>query len=114
MSLRQSRNSLNVQPVLGLCYGNTPTSYLHGYLKVVGQNFWTLISGNKDLFTEIVEPIRYGAREHDEKFYTQKAAAINRFTLEFINRFCDESGKIDWIRLVEFNSGNYDLDKFIS
>lgn len=42
------------------------------------------------------------------------ARAANRFTLEFIGGFCDESGAIDWVKLVEFNSGNYDLDEFIA
>ena len=33
---------------------------------------------------------------------------VNRFTHQFIERFCDESGAIDWVKLVEFNSGNFD------
>ena len=39
---------------------------------------------------------------------------VNRFTKEFIDRFCDDTGAIDWVKLVGFNSGNYDLDKFLS
>lgn len=38
----------------------------------------------------------------------------NRFVKEFIEKFCREDFLINWDRLVEFNSGNYDLDKFIS
>lgn len=38
--VRQSRTTLAVQPVLGICYGKTRTTYTRdGYLKVVGQNF---------------------------------------------------------------------------
>jgi len=37
--LKQSRHKLNVEPVLGICYGKIKTSYVRGYLKVVGQNF---------------------------------------------------------------------------
>lgn len=37
--VKQLRRSSNVQPVLGICYGKTKTSYVRGYLKVVGQNF---------------------------------------------------------------------------
>jgi hypothetical protein len=47
--VKQSKRGANVQPVLGICYGKTKTSYLRGYLKVVGQNFWYLISEDKDL-----------------------------------------------------------------
>ena len=40
--LKQSKHELNVQPVLGICYGKTRTGYLRGYLKVVGAEFLVL------------------------------------------------------------------------
>lgn len=110
--LKQSHLGINVQPVLGICYGKTRTGFLRGYLKIVGQNFWYLISHNEHLYAEIIEPIGYRAKEHTESFNQQKAGVVNRFIKEFVERFCDESGIIDWEKLVEFNSGNYDLDKF--
>jgi hypothetical protein len=112
--LKQLNRGANVQPILGICYGKTKTSYLRGYLKVVGQNFWYLISEDKDLYTEIIEPIGYRARDHNEAFDLEKSNLANRFTRQFIERFCHPNGAINWTRLVEFNSGNYDLDKFIS
>ena len=111
--LRQSQHGKNVQPVLGICYGKTKTSYLRGYLKVVGQNFWYLISENEDLYTDIIEPIGYRAKEHNEAFEIERAKVENRFTKIFIDEFCSEDGSIDWVRLVKFNSGNYDLDNFL-
>ncbi len=110
--IKQSHLNINVQPVLGICYGKTATSYLRGYLKIVGQNFWYLISENEQLYADIIEPVGYRAKEHNETFFQQKDQVTNRFTGEFINRFCDDRGAIDWVKLVEFNSGNYDLDKF--
>jgi len=112
--VKQSRHGANAQSVLGICYGKTRTSYLRGYLKVVGQNFWHLISENKQLYTDIIEPIGYRAKEHNDAFYEEKAKVVNRFTREFIDRFCDDTGAIDWVKLVEFNSGNFDLDRFLS
>jgi len=112
--VRQSQAAQSVQPVLGICYGKTRTSYMKaGYLKVVGQNFWYLISENKDLYTDIIEPIGYRAKEHNESFCMERSKVINRFTRQFIEEFCDHSGAIDWARLVEFNSGNYDLARFL-
>jgi hypothetical protein len=108
--VKQSRRGTNVQPVLGICYGKTRTSYLRGYLKVVGQNFWYLISEDKDVYTDIVEPIGYKAKEHNESFLREKGKVVNRFTKSFIDEFCDPSGAIDWVKLVKFNSGNFDLD----
>jgi hypothetical protein len=109
--VKQSKRSANVQPVLGICYGKTKTSYLRGYMKVVGQNFWYLISENKDLYTEIVEPIGHRAKEHNEAFLVEKSKLTNRFTKLFIDRFCNGDGAVNWVRLVEFNSGNFDLDR---
>ncbi|MDY0019169.1 MAG: PmeII family type II restriction endonuclease, partial [Anaerolineae bacterium] len=113
--VKQSHAGVNVQPVLGICYGKTRTSYNKkgGYLQVVGQNFWYLISENKALYTDIIEPIGHRAKEHNEAFDVERGKIVNRFTREFIDRFCDSSGAINWVSLVEFNSGNYDLDKIL-
>lgn len=112
--VKQGRSQLQIQPVLGICYGKTRTTHTSaGYLKVVGQNFWSLISGDTELYTSIIEPLGYQAKERNEQFNSERAHIINRFTGEFIQRFCYESGAIDWQKLVEFNSKNYDLDQFI-
>lgn len=107
--LKQSCHTLNVQPVLGICYGKTKTSFVRGYMKVVGQNFWYLISGNENLYTEIIEPLGYQAKKNNEDFNVKKDALINKFSIEFLNKFCNDCGYIDWKKLVEFNSGNLDL-----
>jgi hypothetical protein len=112
--LKQSSRTANVQPVLGICYGRTRTRYLRGYLKVVGQNFWYLISEDRTLFTNIIEPIGYRAKEHNEAFLLERGSVVNRLTKEFIERFCRSNGAIDWVKLVQFNSGNYDLDSLAS
>jgi hypothetical protein len=111
--IKQLKKGTNVQPVLGICYGKTKTSYVRGYLKVVGQNFWYLISENKKLYTDIIEPIGYRAKIHNDNFIKEKSRVINKFTKLFINDYCTKQGDIDWVKLVTFNSGNYDLDKFI-
>ena len=111
--VKQLKRSTNVQPVLGICYGRTRTGYIRGYLKVVGQNFWYLISENKDLYMDIIEPIGHRAKEHNENFSRERGRVTNLFTKQFIDRFCGTTGVIDWAKLVEFNSGNYDLDKFL-
>ncbi|MEK7311291.1 MAG: cytosolic protein, partial [Chloroflexota bacterium] len=67
----------------------------------------------KDLYTDIIEPIGYRAKEHNENFMRERSRVINLFTRQFIDEFCDTTGFIDWAKLVEFNSGNYDLDRFM-
>ncbi len=107
--LKQSKHELNVQPVLGICYGKTRTTFPRGYMKVVGQNFWFLIGQDRNLYIEIVEPIGYRATEHNERFNEERARVENRFAGEFIEMYCERNGSIDWVKLIEFNSGNLDL-----
>lgn len=106
--LKQSNHKLNVQPVLGICYGKVKSSYVRNYLKVVGQSFWYLISDNEKLYTDIVEPLGYRAREHTENFMKKRNAISNNLTRELIEKFCSD-GEIDWKRIVEFNSGNLEI-----
>lgn len=107
--LKQSKHSLSVEPILGICYGKTKTSYVRGALKVVGQNFWYFISEDEQLYTDIIEPLGHKAKEHNENFMKLRGKIINSFTKEFIADFCKKDGAIDWQKLVEFNSGNLDL-----
>lgn len=111
--VKQQRTPYDVQPVLGICYGRTRTSHTpDGYLKVVGQNFWYLISENPTLYTDIIEPIGYRAKEHNDRFESGRSALRNKLTGQFIADFCDQTGAIDWIRVVRTNSMNLDLDEF--
>ncbi len=111
--VKQARRSPSVQAILGICYGKTRTGYLRGYLKIVGQNFWYFISENPDLYTEIIEPIGYRAKQHNEAFEREKNRAVNRLTTQLVTRFCTPNYDIDWPRLIEYNSGNLDLDAFL-
>lgn len=106
--LKQSRHNFNVQPVLGICYGKTKTTFIRGYMKVVGQNFWYLISENPNLYTDIVDPIGYEAKKHNDDFLLKRNGIANLLTNQFFNEFCNPAtGLIDWVKLIQFNSGNY-------
>ena len=112
-TLRQSAHVRNVIKILGICYGKTKTTITReGYFKIVGQNFWTLISGDKELYIEIIEPLGFRAREHNERYYLERNKISNLLTQKFIDRFCLEDGSINWTELVRANSQNYDLEKF--
>lgn len=113
MRIKQLHRGANVQAVLGICYGKVKTRHLRGYLKVVGQNFWYLISEDKNLYTDIIEPIGHKAREHNMAFQLQKSGIINRFTRSFVDQFCDAKGNINWVALVAASSGNFDLDEYL-
>ncbi len=104
-TLRTGNAKINIRAVNGCCYGKDNSSDKGTYFKYCGQEFWTFISGEETLFTDIIEPLGYMAREKNEVFEESYASALNRFTGEFINEFCDVEGRTDWNKLVEFNSG---------
>lgn len=112
-TVKQRNMNANVQSVLGICYGRTRTSFLRGYMKVVGQNFWYFISEDKNLYTDIVDPIGYRAKEHNDAYLSKKAEVANLITRDFIEEYCDRSGAIAWDKLVRATCGNYDLYKFL-
>lgn len=113
--LQQSQFGINVQPVLGICYGKTKSAFTkNNYLKVVGQNFWFLISENENLYVEIIEPIGYRAKQHNEDFNNERSKIVNRFTKQFLSQYCEEDGRINWEKLVIEKCGNYDLDEIMA
>ncbi|NLG18372.1 MAG: cytosolic protein [Fibrobacter sp.] len=103
-ALRTSNSQLNIFAVNGCCYGRDNKPDKGEYFKYCGQKFWEFISGNSTLYTEIIEPLGYKAKEKNEAFLESYSQMINKFTKEFANTFCDDSGRIDWNSLVIFNS----------
>ncbi|MDP3111596.1 MAG: PmeII family type II restriction endonuclease [Thermodesulfovibrionales bacterium] len=101
--LRTSNSKINVRAINGCCYGRDNNPDKGDYFKYCGQRFWELISGNENLYTEIVEPLGHKAKERNEEFIEAYAQIINKFTLLFMQHFCDD-GIINWAKLVEFNS----------
>lgn len=102
--LRTSNSQLHIVAVNGCCYGKDNKPDKGDYFKYCGQKFWEFISGDEDLFTEIIEPLGYKAKEKNEEFLNSYSKIINKFTREFSNSFCKNNGEIDWEKLVRFNS----------
>jgi len=101
--LRTGNARLQVVAVNGCCYGRDNHPDKGEYFKLCGQSFWEFISGNENLYLEIIEPLGFEAKARNEEFQRAYAQIINRFTFEFGNSFCPD-GIIDWQKLVSFNS----------
>jgi hypothetical protein len=102
--LRTNNPNVHVVAINGCCYGKNKKPDKGDYFKFCGQQFWEFISGNENLYTEIIEPLGHKAKERNEEFMVAYAQIINKFTLNFIKDFCID-GKVDWKKLVKFNSG---------
>jgi Type II restriction endonuclease EcoO109I len=73
------------------------------YYKYAGQDFWSFISGDDELYREIIKPIDEKAKQKGEDFKKIYNAKVNEMTAEFIRDFTTE-GQVDWIKLVDYVS----------
>jgi hypothetical protein len=103
--LRTSSSGLSIVAVNGCCYGRNNKPDQGSYFKYCGQRFWEFISGNNELYLEIVKPLGSKAKEKSEEYTTMYQNMFNLFVKDFINKFCNEDGSINWEKLVKFNSG---------
>jgi len=105
---RQARRIAGVQQPLvavnGCCYGRDARPNKGDYLKLCGQGFWELISGDSMMYQEIIEPLGYRAKERNEDFFMECSKVENRLTAQFIKGYCNIDGAINWARIVAFNS----------
>jgi hypothetical protein len=52
--------------------------------------------------------VGHRAEEHNNNFAEEKSKIVSRFTIEIGNKFFHSStGEVDWMKLTQFNSGNY-------
>jgi len=93
-----------VRFINGCSYGRISKDY-GDFEKICGEAFWTLISNEKNLFTDIVEPLGFEAKKHNDAFELKYGLVRTKFTAEFISKYCDANFAIDWEKIVRFNSG---------
>jgi hypothetical protein len=103
-TLRTSNSKLNIVAVNGCCYGRDNQPDKGDYYKYCGQKFWEFISGDPNLYTELIEPLGHKAKERNDDFMKSYSQMINKFTKEFTTDFCDKDGAIQWDKLVKLNS----------
>lgn len=78
------------------------------YYKYGGQDFWRFISGDDDLYREIITPIDKEARQKDEAFKKAYVSKINEMTQDFMERFITDN-QIDWVKLIEHVSKRVEM-----
>ena len=94
----------HVVAVNGCCYGRDDSPNKGDYLKLCGERFWTLISDDEDMYTQIIAPLGHEAYDRNEKFMAEYAKVVNRFTKDFTENYCSKDGEIQWEKLLKFNS----------
>ncbi|MDT5121228.1 MAG: hypothetical protein QOC96_710 [Acidobacteriota bacterium] len=123
VALREAGTSKEIVAVNGCIYGKDPNPLKNKrhtraggkqiiideepdkvYYKYAGQDFWLFISGNDNLYQEIIKPIDEEARERNETFKKTYNGKVNELALEFGQHFLDIEGQIDWVKLVNYVS----------
>ncbi|MGD0650096.1 MAG: PmeII family type II restriction endonuclease [Verrucomicrobiia bacterium] len=107
-ALRRRLYKLNKRfdPLVGQSYGqqqSEPTENSR-FRRLSGQIFWQEITGDKDFYLKLIRLMRDVPAKHKPKFKADWDHAVNRFTREFMDEFCQPDGAIDWEKLVQFNS----------
>lgn len=102
--LRTNNSKAVVHAVNGCCYGRDKKPDKGDYQKLCGQRFWSFISGDDDLYIEIIEPLGHRAKEKNADFVRTYSQVMNRFEKEVLRDFVKDD-LVDWQKLVQFNSG---------
>ena len=103
-TLRTGNSKMQIIAVNGCCYGRDPNPDKGDYYKYCGQKFWEFVSGEINLYTELIEPLGHKAKERNDDFIKSYSQMLNKFTKEFTTDFCDKNGTITWDKLVKLNS----------
>lgn len=103
-TLRTGNSRMQIIAVNGCCYGRDANPDKGDYYKYCGQKFWEFVSGEIDLYTELIEPLGHKAKERNDDFIKSYSQMLNKFTKEFTTDFCDKNGTITWDKLVKLNS----------
>lgn len=78
------------------------------FYRVAGQDFWQFISGDAELYREIIKPIEDEAQERDKAFKEAFDGKINAMSMEFSKIFTfrepERLGIINWEKVVDYIS----------
>lgn len=110
LKLRQNpQNPKEIVAVNGCIYGKDYSPLKNSadpdktYYKYAGQHFWEFISGDSDLYKEIIKPIDDQSKQKSEAFKKAYNGKINEMTKDFVEKFITDN-QIDWTKMIEFVS----------
>ncbi len=108
--LRESGEKLEIIGVNGCVYGkdNVPLKKHSSdsdldYFKLCGQNFWELISGDKDLYKKLIKPLDKEVKKRDDDFKDTYVKKVNEMTKDLIDLFYTKN-QLDWDKIVDYVS----------
>ncbi len=97
------------EAIIGYAYGKKKESGRSKpkmYQELAGKRFWAELTGDDDFYLKIIEFMGELPEQYVSSYKESYNKASNRLVREFANMFCKDDGSIDWVKLVEFNSGD--------
>jgi site-specific DNA-methyltransferase (cytosine-N4-specific) len=108
--LRSNGETRPIVAVNGCMYGTDNVPFKQdsidpemSYYKYCGEVFWEFISGDSQLYLDIIKPLDVEARRRSAELDTLYVSKINEMAIEFGNEFIT-GGQIDWEKLVRYVS----------
>lgn len=105
---RMTKLKKQFDAMLGHCYGTARSEASKNkiYRDRSGQEFWYELTGDKDFYIKLITMMNDKIiTEHKEEYQVAWDMARNRYLKELLNDFCYDDGKINWEKLLKFNSG---------
>ncbi len=108
--LRKNGVTKEIVAVNGCIYGKDNRPFKESadpeenYHKICGQEFWEIISGNNELYKQIILPLDKEAKKRSEHFQEVYAQKSNEMIKEFSDNFLTKKGGIDWEKMIDFVS----------
>ena len=74
------------------------------YYKLCGQEFWEIISGDKELYKQIILPLDKEAKKRSDSFKDAYYSKSNEMVKDFSDNFLTNKGLIDWKKMIDIVS----------
>ena len=108
-TLRTSGGRIGFEAIVGYAYGTkmeTGKGRAKIYEEVAGEEFWEMITGDKDFYIKIISYMDTLPEQYIDKYKISYSRASNRLIRDFSIAFCNPDGTINWEKLVDYNSGS--------
>ena len=108
--LKEEGETCEIVSVNGCIYGKDNVSLKKhtndsdlDYLKLCGQKFWELVTGDNDFYKKLIKPLDKEVKKQDDIFKETYIQKINEMTKDLIDLFYTKN-KLDWDKIVEYVS----------
>jgi len=109
--LRAELGKTNIISINGCIYGKDSSPHKVNkdpdlsYYKFCGQAFWELVSGDDQLYKEIIKPLDKESKKWDEIFRESYTKKVNEMTKDVVNLFYTKD-TLDWEKIIDYVSKN--------